>query len=481
MDVSVAMTERPWKPPATKRAGPISRRREAPTATKPLVAAVAMGLLALAAPAAAQVQPAVDEVLDNGVRLVVVDRPALPLVTFALYLRGGLLLDRPPTFRHGSLAMGCLWMGHGDLDEDAVRRALDDLGADYGSSVDLQDTRVHLSCLAEHAAHAVELLAGAVLHPTFADAVVAREREQERRLLLQRSQQPEFMAQEAFVRAVVSDHELADAFALHDRTGALAGVGREAVVAAWRRMVQPQLATLFLVGPLPPGVLASARRLFGAWPRASEPTSIDVRAPTVAERPATVIEVPLPEMTQVYVQLGTLGPAPQASLAPAVHVLRLALAGGFTSSLEDELRTNRGLIYEITFSAPTLTFASPHSLTTQTRPDRVGEVLDVIAARLRAAAAGDLRPDQIEAAKNMWAATRALRREPQLGLADALYGSLRSFGDFDGWRRESSAVAAATPAQVAEVAARFDPSRLFVVLVGAPKDLAKIDWKPPPP
>lgn len=417
-----------------------------------------------------------EETLGNGLRLVIVDRPDLPLVTFALYLRGGLLLDEPDCFRHGSLALGCLWMGHGDLDEEAVRAELGNIGAEYGSYVDLQDSRVHLSCLSQHAARGLELLAGATLQPAFAPDVVAREREHERRLIGQRRKQPEYLAQEAFVGAVVGDHALAGAYRLHGVDDALERADRAALVAAWRRMVQPQLATLFVVGRVPGELADAVRRRFSAWSPAATPTRAEVPPPQPARGGARVIKVPVPDMTQVYVQLGMLGPPLQADEAPAVHVLRLALAGGFTSSLEDELRVNRGLVYEISFSSPTLTFAPPYSLVTQTRPDKVGEVLDVTVRLLRAAADGGLRPEQIEAARNMWLGSRALERETHLGLAHALYRSLRLFGSFEGGASEAAAVRRTTPEEVADAAKSFDPTRFVVVLVGAPDALARIDW-----
>lgn len=431
----------------------------------------------LVAPAPAQPMASHDETLANGLRVVVVERPALPLVTLALYLRGGMLLDRPATFRHGRLAMGCLWMGHGDRDEEAVRVALGDIGAEFDSFVDLQDTRVHLSCLAEHGLRGLELLAGATLQPTFADDIVTREREQERRLLHRRSRQPEYLAQESFVRAVVGPHPLADGYSLHDRLDVLAHADRDAVRAAWERMMQPQLGTLFLVGRVTPELVRAAKQRFGAWPAPQTPTDLAVPRPLQPTDTPRVIKVPLPEMTQVYLQCGMLGPAPDAAIAPAADVMRLAMAGGFTSSLEDELRVNRGLVYDISFSRPTLTFDPPYSLATQTRADKVGEVLDEIARLLRAAAQGHLRPAQIEAARNMWLGTSALERESQLGRADAMHRSLRVFGDFDGAGRQAAAVRATTGAQVAKAAALFDPAKFVIVMVGAPSDLEKIDWK----
>ncbi|MEZ5967429.1 MAG: pitrilysin family protein [Planctomycetota bacterium] len=436
-------------------------------------------VFALGGTLAAQGAPAEDTTLANGVRVIVVERPALPLVTLAVYVRGGLLLDTPETFRHASLAMGCLWMGHADLDEDAVRRALGDIGADYASYVDLEDARVHVSCMAAHAPRALELLAGAILQPTFADAVVVREREREQHLLEQRRKLPEHLAQQAFVRAVVGDHPLATAFSLEDTAGALAQTDHAALRAEWQRLVQPQLATVLVVGRVAPDLVAAVRQRFGAWPRVDAPTTTEVRPPAARAPAQRLIKVSLPEMSEVYLQLGTLGPPPDAALAPAVQVLRLATAGGFTSSLEDELRVNRGLVYGISFSSPSLTFAAPASLVTRTRPDKVREVLDVTARLLRDAGAGKLTPAQLEAARNMWLGSRALAREPQLGLADSVYRSLRQFGDLDGGRREADAVRGATPEQVANAGKLFDPAHFVVVMVGSPGDLAQLDWQPP--
>jgi zinc protease len=332
--------------------------------------AVLFGLLAMLP---AQTPP--EQRLDNGLRVVLVERPELPLVTFALYLRGGLLADGPSTFRHASLAMGCLWMGCtsptlGELDEEAMRAALADIGGESGSAVDLQDTRVQLSCLAPHAARGLDLLTAALFAPNYPDAVVAREVEQERNLLVRRSKQPEFLAQRALLQALCGEHPLSDAFALEDREGALAKLDRVALRAEHRRLVRPRLGTLFVVGPLSAELRETVLRRFASWPDTGD-------APLAEPRPITpatghrVIEVPRAEMTQVYVQMATLGPAPSDPQFAATHMFRMALSGGYTSRMQDELRVNRGLVYGITFTQPSLSIAAPTSITTSTRPDKV--------------------------------------------------------------------------------------------------------------
>src|SRR5690606_30299550 len=204
-----------------------------------------------------------------------------------------------------------------------------------------------------------------------------------------------------------------------------------------------------------------------------------VPVPELPAMPAgKVVKVPLPEATQVWIQAGMAGPRLDDPLAPAVQVLFFALAGGFTSLLEDELRVERGLVYDVGFRIPPTTFAPPCVLGTATHPDNVAEVLDATCRALRTAAAGGLRDSQIEAARNIWLVQRAAERETHLGAADAAYRSLRLSGDFAAEQRTADAVAATTPAQVAEAAERFDPRRLVVVLVGAPDALAKIEWRP---
>jgi zinc protease len=419
-----------------------------------------------------------DVTLDNGLRIVFVARPALPLVTFALFLRGGLLLDSPASFRHGSLALRCLWLGHGELDEDAVRGRLADAGAQVGSTLDLEDACVSLSCLAPHARAGIALFADALLQPRYDEAVVARERAQEQHQLAQRNQQPAHLAQEAFVRAVMGDHPLARAFALTDKGGALARADRTAMLQTWQRMVQPQLGVLFVVGRVTADVRDNVVARMQAWPKPRAATAVGV-PPVPPAVPARVLKVPLPELTQVYVQVGMLGPGPQDARAAGVHVLRLALAGGFTSALTDELRVNRGLVYEISFTHPSLSFPPPYSFTTQTQASNVPAVLDTIVHALHSASKDGLTENHVVAARNLWLGTQAIERESDLGVAHAMHRSLRLFGDFAGEARLLAAVRGVTLDDVRAAALAFDPAHLVVVMVGAPEALAQITWQVP--
>lgn len=447
-----------------------------------LMGCASVALAMVVAPAA---QSFTAERLANDLQVVFVPRPELPIVTYALYLRGGLSVDTPQTFRHASLTMGCMWMGFGDLDEDAARAALADIGGEAHSAVDLQDTRVQLSCLAPFAEQGLELFCRALFTPTYPEAIVAREVRRERDALAWRSKQPEYLAQEALMRSLCGNHPLATLHTVRDVAGTLQQVDRTALLAAHRRMVQPQLGTLFVLGPLDDTLRDRVRTRLVGWPRTARdlgtpppPTQLPRIAPLPQDAPR-VVKVALPEMTDVYLQMGTLGPDPREALWAPSHLFRLAMAGGFTSRLQDELRTNRGLVYGLSFSQPSLSIPAPTSITTRTRPDKVVELLDVTCALLRRTLAGDLPQPMVDAARNLWLGNRAIDRESQLGFANALHAGYRLFGDLDGYAREIEAVRSAELAAVLAAGQRFAPEQFVVVMVGSAENLAKIDWRLP--
>jgi zinc protease len=354
-----------------------------------------------------------------------------------------------------------------------VQDAFDAIGGTSGTDVGVEQATVWLSCLSAHASEGLALLHGALTQPRFDADIVERERARALAVRSQSLYQPSYLAQESFVPALLGEHPYAAGLLLPDPEF-LARVDRAQAVAAVKAIVQPQLATLVVVGPRDDTLADAVRATFRSLPHGERERPPPPQAP-VAPTQRDVRKIARPEMGQIYLRFGAVGFAASAPQRAAVLVCQRLLASGFSSVLLDELRVNRGLVYGIGLSQAWLRAPSPYSFITSTKAEQTEEVLNVTFAKLREVQAGTFTDEQLTAARNTLLADTAAGLETQLGVAYEVHEGLRDAGDPDAWRKELAAIAAVTRDDVRAIAGHYDPSRMTIVMVGTAEALARID------
>jgi zinc protease len=338
--------------------------------------------------------------------------------------------------------------------------------------VHAEHTTVYVQGLAEHGRRGLELLHGAVTSPRFDPQVVQREVNQELAAVAQNKLQPAHLAQEAFVPALLGGHAYRGALTLAN-PDAIRGADPQTLRARAGAILQPQLCTAIIVGTKDEALLAAARGLLGKIPAAASPTE-PASLPEPAPAAGGVHRVERPQMGQIYIRLGGLGLEFGDARRAACQVFERAFAGGFTSALVDELRVNRGLVYEAGLSQYWLRTRSPWSLITSTRAEKCGEVLQVVFDQLRAAQQGRLTESQVEAAKNMLLCDIAAGMQTQIGLAHAVWESLHWHGDAEAWRQHLAAIGKVTLADAVAAGRLYDLEQCTIVLVGEQEALQRV-------
>src|SRR5262249_30420386 len=234
-------------------------------------------LPALGSPRAPSAPAAVDTVLENGLRVIAVRRPAVPMVELRLGIPFGGTRRTPPA-RAGVLA-ATLLQGTPRRDRFAIDKVLAAVGGDLSAGVDPEQLSVSGSALASGLDVILEVLADALTSASYAAAEVIRERDRlVERIAVYRSR-PTVIAREALQRRRYGDHPFARELPHADD---VAAVTPDAVRALHQRSVVPGGAVLVLVGDIEPdrAVAAVASALAG-WQ---------------ADHPAATLE-PLPELT----------------------------------------------------------------------------------------------------------------------------------------------------------------------------------------
>ncbi len=410
--------------------------------------------------------PAVDTVLDNGLRVIAVQRSAMPMVELRLAIPfGG--TQHTHAARAEVLAATLLsgTARRGQFDIDTTLAAA---GGDLAAGADPEHLTVLGSGLGTGLDELLDVLADALTSASYADAEVSRERARLLERITMRRSQPHLIARKALQRRRYGDHpitrELPDA-------DDVAAVTPAQLRALHRHSLVPRGAVLVLVGDITPddAVERVAAALTG-WQ---------------SEHCATEL-APLPQVTGADLQLVHRPGAVQGQLRLSAHAVartderhaalelaNLIFGGYFSSRWVENIREHKGYTYS---ASSDLEFASTGA-TLVAEADTASEVTAaaLLETRYELGRIALVPPDEAEAdtARQYAIGSLTIAMSSQSGLASQLIALTARGLDLDWLRAYPSRLQAVTTAQIAEAAAEFlAPARFTGVVVGDAERLA---------
>jgi zinc protease len=281
--------------------------------------------------------------LSNGLEVLVVEHHELPIVTMNLAVKTGSAAD--PADRAGLAAMTAALLDRGttkrsalDLDSD-----LQSIGASLNANATWDGTSVSLTTLKRHLDKALDIYSEAILHPAFADAEVARLKNQR---LGQLAQSRDNATQIAAVVYPAILYGASHPYG-HPATGNEASVralSATDVKTFYSTYFVPNNATLIVVGDVKPDeVAAKLEAAFAGWKAADVPEARMAAAPVRDH--AQIYLVDRPGAAQSVLNIGSVGVPRSTPDYYALQVLNTILGGQFVSRVNLNLREDKGYTY----------------------------------------------------------------------------------------------------------------------------------------
>jgi len=432
-------------------------------------------LLVLAAPALAadelRLPPVTRATFDNGLRVLVVEYHELPLVEFHLIVGAGAAQDPPGKEGLAALTAGTLTRGTGKLSADELARAIDSLGGRISASPGTDGTIVTAEFLSPDFAAGLDLLRQVLLDPAFARDEVRRRRDEQAADIVAALENTSAIADKCYAGFLYGSHPYGRP--IEGLGTSVPKLGRGDVRDFYERWYRPNDTILVLVGDVAATeATVRLREAFGAWrPRAD---AVAVRAAPPARLTARrVLLVDKPDATQTQIRLGNVAIArSDPGYVPAI-VANTILGGGFTSQLIEELRIKRSLTYSAWSAFVARLTGGDFRLGTFTKTPTTTETL-----ALALSVEGEFR-SHAPARERLVKAKTYLRGQFPLRIEspDALAARLGE-AEFNALGPEELAtyrarVAAVTPEQAAETAAKLmpPPEAVAIVVVGKAAEL----------
>lgn len=304
---------------------------------------------AIAAPADYRFPAPLRRTLGNGMRLVLIERPAANFAEFRMVFEGGFAAD--PGERSGlcGLAMEVLTQGRLDGGRGRADRFVERLGATLRARATVDAGVIEMSAFAAKLDASIKAFADAVLCPRF-EAKDLEAVRSIRRATIAREKTSPFALALRLVPALVypKGDPYAKPFTGSGTESGLENISLDDLRAFYRENLVPARATLVAAGPAIDALAVSVEKAFAAWraERVDSPREPEVAARAESDSArAAIADFPGAAQSAVFAAFATV---PRASAsAEALIAADAILARMFTSRLNMNLREAKGWTYGV--------------------------------------------------------------------------------------------------------------------------------------
>ena len=403
--------------------------------------------------------------LANGLRILIAENHAAPLVSMRALVRSGADHDTADLAGLAALATDLLDEGAGRRDTVRLAEDLGRIGASAGTGADWDASYVSIDVLSRNARPALEIFTDVVRRPMLPADGLERVRSERMMELLQQREEPAAIAAKRFSGLLYGTGAYGNS--ISGNTESVARITLDDVDHYYRPHFIPNNTAIVIAGDIDAAETVDAiERLFGDWPRAAEtprpsisPRSIDMNRIYLIDRPTAV---------QSEIRIGHVGVPRQCDDYFPLSVMNALLGGVFNSRINLNLRERHGYTYGARSTFAFRRQAGPFVVSAPVRNEVTRESVEEVLAELRRIRIGEVEDGELDDVKNyligVFPATVQSSNDIAGRLLDMeLYDLPHDY--FDHYRDNIETVGKSAVQSVAQK--YIDPDRAVIVIVGA--------------
>jgi zinc protease len=414
-----------------------------------------------------------EEVLPNGLRLILLEKHDLPTVTLSARVSAGSYQD--PDAEAGLAAMVARMLEEGTRSHTnaEISAALEQVGASFSAAAGRENTSATLQTLSRYTAGLLPLYAELLASPSFPSERLEQERSRALVELKEEEDDAATVARKAFGRLVYGAHPAGRPASGTEES--VRAFTREALERFHQRYYRPDAVTLVAVGDFRTSeLLPRLTELFGAWK--TEGRAEKQPLPAVARQQDVRSERLTMDKAQTQIVLGHLGVTrgnpDYLALKVMDTILGEGVGGGFTARIPYQLRDVQGLAYGVGSSITRGAAKEPGLFVAAlgTEPKNEQKAVAALLAEIRKIRAAPVTATELKEAESYLAHSYVFDFQTNAQLAGYL-DAVQYFGLGYNYRREFvERIGKVTQADVLRVAQKYlDPQHYTLVVVAPPK------------
>ena len=333
------------------------------------------------------------DTFENGIRVLTEEASGLCSASLGIWVENGSRHEAPAHAGASHFLEHLLFKGTERRTARDVAQAIEDVGGVINAFTGKEYTCYYVKVLPEHLDVGIDVLSDIFLHSTLPPDEIERERGVVVQEIVQGEETPDDYVHDRFVNALWGDHPLGRPIA--GTVASVSALMRDDLWAFKGARYQPQRVLVAGAGPIP------HERLCEKW-RAPLSQLGGAGQDEIGEVPEARggLRVVERDLEQAHVCLGVPGLATGDPDRYPAHVLNLALGGGMSSRLFQEIREERGRAYSVYSYLSSFGDGGYLGIYVGTSPEWVGEVIEVSRRVMREVCEAGLRPDEIARAKS---------------------------------------------------------------------------------
>ncbi|MEZ5359114.1 MAG: pitrilysin family protein [Candidatus Zixiibacteriota bacterium] len=427
-------------------------------------------LMAVSAFAEIHLPEAKDVKLDNGLTIRVIERHELPLFTLEFCFKAGSIYD--PVGREGlaNLCNNMLMRGTKSRSAKQIAEEISFGGGTLENYCGRETAGFSGEFLAENGVKGFQVLADILLNSEFANDELIKTRNRILAEIESRFENPSTIATEAFFTAILGDSRYA-----HIPKGtneAVTTLSRDDVIEFFHTAYSPENCILIVCGDINKDTVRDwAKKYLGSWRGKNGLADPAGTIKEISGREILILDKP--DATQTQIRIGSLGMKRNHPDYVPFETARTVFAGSFTARLINEVRVKRGLTYNIRMRSHGYSPFGLVYVSTFTKNESVGEVLDIILNETDRIRTEAIPEDELTGAINYRTGLYPLNFETNDDIADVyinmwLYDLKRAY-----YEQFQEQMRKMTPAIVMNATRAFFPyDNYCVVLVGKAEEIA---------
>ncbi len=353
--------------------------------------------------------------LENGLRVIVVRRPGLPLLAAEVLVRHGAEVDPPNLPGAASMTADLLTKGTETMSAPQIAQAIESLGGSIDSGAAWDTSAASVVVMSDKAEPALKILADIVRRPAFKQEEIDRLKNQRLDGLRVAMQQPHALARFVTARVVYGPGAYG-----HPASGTLESVqqlSRDEITALYQKCYTPHDAAFILVGDvtLAQGK-AFAEKFFGDWQNGKSAPNEQINSGAANWKPESVV-IDMPEAGQAAVTVAKPAIKRDSPDYYSALVANAALGDGFVSRLNREIRIKRGLSYGAGSAIDPRRDVGPFVAFAQTKNESAAEVAQLIDTELQSLVKDPVKGEELKSRQAVLTGQYARNLETNLGFA----------------------------------------------------------------
>jgi zinc protease len=351
--------------------------------------------------------------LPNGLRYVVLEDHAAPVVSLQIYVRCGGVNEQGPLAGVSHFLEHMVFKGTAKVSAGEISRVVESNGGSINAATGMEMTNYYIDMPSDLFDKAFDVLAESVVNPTFPPVEFEKERGVILEEIRRRNDDPQSPLWDNFLEALYRRTPYRNNVIGSEKT--IREMTRDMMVGQHQKFYVPSNMVVVVAGDVKSSLAVKRiKDFFGKLPKVPAPAQ-----PSLFEPPSDdpVVRTITRPAKQAHVALGFTGPVLSDRSQVAMDTLAVVLGGGQGSRLYQSLREQKGLVWSVGSSFITHAGSGVLGIFAECPPERARGLENEVYLLLYEAESDGFAAEELERAKAQMRASWLFGQETYHGQA----------------------------------------------------------------